>query len=145
MKILVCGGRDFEDRDFVFRVLDDLHKQLGFYTLIHGACPTGADKFADDWAKERGVAAWAFPANWRKHGRAAGPIRNRDMAERTSPDFVVAFPGGAGTRNMIDISAELGINLIEPFAADTPSEDRMISDIQAAIREKGSAFPFREK
>ena len=135
MKVIVCGGRDFEDRDFVFKALDQIHGQIDFSTVIHGACPTGADRLADDWAKSRGdITTWRFPANWRKHGKAAGPIRNREMIEKGNPSLVIAFPGGKGTTNMLSLAAEYGLDTIEAFPGDTTAEDREVAEIQAAVR-----------
>jgi hypothetical protein len=110
-KILVCGGRDFPDRDLVFRTLDAVARKHGTETLaiIHGACLTGADKFAEEWAKEREVAYIGFPARWKTEGRAAGPLRNKRMRDATSPDHCIAFRGDRGTRGMIALMREIGI------------------------------------
>lgn len=111
MRILVCGGRDFADRDLVFQTLDAVVRKYGTAKLgiIHGACPTGADKYAEEWAKSREVAYIGVPARWKVEGKAAGPIRNKRMRDTTSPDQCIAFKGGAGTRGMIDLMREVGI------------------------------------
>ncbi len=96
MRVLVCGGRDYRDVDHVYEVLDGIEID----TLIHGAAP-GADSIAEMWADERGVKVERFPADWERYGRAAGPIRNFQMLFHGKPDFVVAFPGGRGTANMV--------------------------------------------
>lgn len=110
-KILVCGGRDFADQNLVFRALDAVAKKHGTKRLaiIHGACPTGADKFAEEWAKDREVAYIGVPAMWKSEGRSAGPIRNKRMRDTTSPDHCIAFPGGEGTRNMVALMREIDI------------------------------------
>lgn len=123
MRVLVCGGRDYPDRHAVWRELDrlceadDAHP-LGkvALTIIHGACRTGADRWADEWA----VINWSkfeeFPADWDRYGRAAGPIRNQRMLDQGKPDLVLAFPGGAGTRDMIARALRAGVRveLYEP-------------------------------
>ena len=58
---------------------------------------SGADTFAVEWAARFGFPLRAFPAEWDKHGRSAGPIRNQRMLDEGKPDLVVAFPGGKGT------------------------------------------------
>lgn len=101
MILLVCGGRDFKDRNLVWKLLD----LMLFDVLVHGACPTGADFFADLWAKNRRtVKVKAYPAEWDKHGRSAGMYRNAFMLEDAKPNFVIAFPGGAGTLNMVGLA-----------------------------------------
>jgi predicted Rossmann-fold nucleotide-binding protein len=111
MTILVCGGRDYTDYAEVCKVLDQLH-QKGITSIVHGAAP-GADSLAGRWAWDRKVICSPYPADWKRHGRAAGPIRNRQMLEESKPDFVVAFPGGLGTANMVSISKAAGITVLE--------------------------------
>ena len=100
MRVLVCGGRGYSDADKMRRVLDDMHAVTPFDVLIYGMA-RGADDLAKMWATARGVKRLGFPADWEKHGRSAGPIRNREMIEKGRPDLVIAFPGGRGTQNMI--------------------------------------------
>ena len=54
----------------------------------------------------------AFPAEWKKHGKAAGPIRNRKMLQDGKPDLVLAFPGGRGTANMVELATDAGIRVM---------------------------------
>lgn len=100
MIALVCGGRDYKDRNLVWRILDMMIIDL----LVHGGCRSGADFFADLWARNRRQKVKEYPAEWDKHGNAAGPIRNGFMFEDAKPNIVIAFPGGRGTQNMIDIA-----------------------------------------
>ncbi len=113
MRVLVCGGRDFTDRAAVFAALDRLARERGVALLIHGAA-RGADTLAGDWAASRGVFTHAFPADWQRDGRAAGPIRNQRMLVEGKPDGVVAFPGGIGTADMIRRATAAGIKVWEP-------------------------------
>lgn len=128
MKILVCGGRDFGAskqkgiekpiyevamKMWLIGALDMLWKLHGPFELVHGACSTGADKLADEWAKIRGVTTHRHPAMWETHGKAAGPIRNGEMLRQHNIDFVVAFPGGDGTKNMIEQAEAAGVTVIK--------------------------------
>lgn len=99
-KVLVCGGRDYDNRDQLFRVLDAAHMANPIILLIHGDAK-GADALAKEWAHNSGVFCQAYPANWKELGKAAGPIRNRLMLEDGKPHIVIAFPGGSGTADMI--------------------------------------------
>lgn len=99
-RVLVCGGRDYEDRGSLFKVLDAAHYYNPFECLIHGAA-RGADTLAGDWALARDVLCNAYPADWEKDGRSAGPVRNQRMLDQGKPDMVIAFPGGRGTADMI--------------------------------------------
>lgn len=99
MKVLVCGGRDWTDYETLSSTLDELHEKLKFTLLIHGGA-LGADYLADIWAKNRMIPTKAYPADWKKFGTRAGPIRNKQMLVEGRPDVCVAFPGGRGTADM---------------------------------------------
>ena len=71
MRILITGGRDFDDREMLYRALDRLHEEHGFTLVIHGAA-RGADRLGGEWAQERGIEVLACPADWRRYGRGAG-------------------------------------------------------------------------
>lgn len=108
MRVLVCGGRDFENKMFIFDYLDDFHSTRPIEVLIEGAAK-GADELAGTWADMRGVQHLSFPANWNKYRAAAGPIRNKQMLDEGKPDIVVAFPGGKGTANMVEQASSYGV------------------------------------
>jgi len=100
-RVLVCGGRDYTNEKMAFAILDAAHAANPIIEVIHGAC-AGADMLAEMWANQRSIPTRPFPADWDTHGKAAGPIRNRKMLDVGKPDIVIAFPGGRGTRNMIE-------------------------------------------
>jgi len=108
IKALVCGGRDFADRQWLIKVLDTMRPDV----IIQGGAD-GADLIAKEWAMSRGKSYWTFPADWDSHGNAAGPIRNRQMVEWGKPNVVLAFPGGKGTANMVKLAKAAGIDVLE--------------------------------
>ena len=73
---------------------------------------TGADALGERYAQERGLFLDAHPADWNKHGRAAGPIRNAEMAE--AADTLIAFWDGAsrGTKNIIVTAKSKGLKVV---------------------------------
>lgn len=105
MIAVVCGGRDYKDRNLVWRVLDMMIIDL----LVHGGCKTGADFFADLWARNRRQKVKEYPAEWEKYGNRAGPIRNGFMLEDAKPNIVIAFPGGPGTANVVALAQQAKI------------------------------------
>ena len=121
MRVLICGGRDM-DRSACFNwlernLLDYLCEATGCYTIsvshiIQGGA-RGADEGAKDWAKSENIPCLEFKADWKSHGKAAGPIRNRKMIQEGRPDFVVALPGGKGTANMVNQAYSEGLPVIE--------------------------------
>lgn len=98
---LLCGGRDFHDQAMFETAMGDL---VGMYgcpkKLVHGGAP-GLDTMADIWAKRIAIEVVTCHADWDKHGKAAGPIRNEDMLIDHAPKRVIAFPGGKGTADMV--------------------------------------------
>jgi hypothetical protein len=112
MRVLVCGGRDFGDREFLREVLDELAREHVVDVVIHGDA-VGADRMAGEWARLAGIRELAFPADWQEYRRAAGPIRNRQMLVEAAPDVVVAFPGRRGTANMIRQARAAGVPVHE--------------------------------
>lgn len=114
-RVLVCGGRDYQNRAAVFHTLDYYHKNHPFSVVIHGAA-RGADRSAGEWAEARGVPVQPYPADWDAHGLGAGPIRNRQMLDEGMPDVVIAFKGGAGTRNMIFQARQRNLPVLEIVA-----------------------------
>lgn len=115
MRVLVCGGRDFDERKVVGRILAGLNSETPISLIISGGAP-GADRIAESWANHNRIALAVFPANWRFDGRAAGPIRNQRMIDHGKPDLVVAFPGGRGTQDMIAKAKAASIKTIEVTA-----------------------------
>lgn len=104
MRILVCGGRAYHDRDWVFNVLDTVHSMYKVTCVIQGGA-RGADSLGQRWAEANRIPCQQFDADWDTHGRAAGFIRNEEMLTKGRPNMVVAFPGGPGTRNMIKLAS----------------------------------------
>jgi hypothetical protein len=100
MRVLVCGGRNFSDYSFLSSVLTNIHTTTKITRIIQGEAP-GADTLARQWANEHNILIIGFPADWNTYGRAAGPIRNKQMLDEGKPDVVIAFPGNKGTRNMV--------------------------------------------
>lgn len=112
MRVLVCGGRDFSNTALAYRTLDSLRKETGFDCLIEGD-GRGADRIAGYWARKNRIDNRKFPADWTKHGRAAGPIRNQRMLDEGKPDLVIAFPGGSGTADMVRRAKAAGVPVRE--------------------------------
>jgi hypothetical protein len=112
IRVLICGGRDFDDTKLMHRTLLERDKATPFSLVIHGGAQ-GADKMAHQWAKKNLVPVREFKADWEKWGRSAGPIRNRAMIYEGHPDLVIAFPGGRGTADMIRQARQSGIEVVE--------------------------------
>lgn len=109
-KLIVAGGRDFNRYQSVAEeicLLAENELALCAVSIVSGMA-RGADRMAWEFARNAGVQCYEFPANWDKHGKAAGHIRNREMAEFA--DGLLAFWDGQsrGTKNMIETMQRMG-------------------------------------
>ncbi len=111
MRILVCGDREWTDETAIHR---ELMKYGHDTVVIQGEC-RGADLLAASVAEKLGMLVVRYPADWRKYGRAAGHIRNKQMLLEGKPDLVMAFHPlllcSKGTKNMVHQAKELGIEV----------------------------------
>lgn len=114
MIVLVCGGRDYVDRHRVFLALDHLHEHHPISRIVHGAA-RGADSLADQWALARNVPITRCRADWEGLGKRAGIVRNQSMLTEHRPGYVVAFPGGIGTADMMWRARSIGLVVWEPY------------------------------
>lgn len=109
-RVLVCGGRNWTNRAAIKRELTNLLPDLE--VVIHGAAP-GADLLAEDVAKELQIDYMGFPAKWKQHHKAAGPIRNRHQLKIGKPDLVLGFHSNIaeskGTKDMLNCAKKQGI------------------------------------
>lgn len=110
---LVCGGRNFDDWPLVEEVLDRIAGTIGPPSLVVGGGATGADALGMRWAYQRRIMRRVFVANWRGDGKLAGMLRNQKMLDEGRPDLVVAFPGGAGTADMLRRARNEGVRFLE--------------------------------
>lgn len=127
MRVLICGGRTYgkippsffptyetklDERTRALKTLDTMFSAYDkdSITIIHGGAE-GGDSIADEWAKRelKQHQLLVFKADWQKHKKAAGSIRNKQMLDEGKPDEVWAFPGGNGTTHMMKISKKSNI------------------------------------
>lgn len=116
LRVLCCGGRDYASVDHVFAALDALRASNEIALIIHGQA-RGADYLSGAWAKKRGVPWVEMPANWDAFRKRAGHLRNQAMLDLLAPNYVVAFPGGSGTADMVKIATAAGLTVWQPYGA----------------------------
>ena len=107
-RVLVCGGRDYQNKTRLFAELDALRETIEIAQIIEGEAP-GADTLARKYGEARGIPVRKFPADWQRYGRSAGHKRNAQMLKQGRPHLVVAFPGGPGTAGMIRLARNAGV------------------------------------
>lgn len=111
MRVLFCGSRNWTDQVAILNALNELPADT---VIIHGGA-RGADEMAGKMAEDiLGLEVEVYEADWERYGRAAGPIRNKQMLDEGKPGLVIAFlkPGSKGTKHMIKIAREAKIPTI---------------------------------
>ena len=111
MKIIIAGGRDFEDYNLLKEKCDKILSTINEEIIIVSGCAKGADLLGERYGNELGHQIIYFPANWRLYGSGAGYVRNREMAEYA--DCLIAFWDGEsrGTKNMIEEADKKGLKV----------------------------------
>lgn len=113
-RILVTGSRDWSDREAVEMSLLTYHMLYGDnIVVVHGDCPTGADRIAKEFCEEMDIKQDKHPADWGAHGKAAGPLRNQKMVD-LGADACLAFPleGSRGTVDCMERAEAAGITVL---------------------------------
>lgn len=125
-RIIVCGGRDFTDKKKFSKYLDIILSRYENIEIVSGGAK-GADSFSEEYAHEHGISITIFKANWSKYGKAAGPIRNKEMlkyALKEKPVIIAFWDGKSrGTKNMLKQAKLAGaVCHIVHYRDDDPGE-----------------------
>jgi hypothetical protein len=110
MKTIIAGGRDYFFSEEEFDKLDNFITKNPISEVVSGGAD-GVDSDGILWAISQNIPYRKFVADWQKHGWAAGPIRNRQMAEYA--DALIVFPGGRGTDNMVLEATKRGLKIFD--------------------------------
>lgn len=111
-RILVCGDRLWSDFDTVLKKLSEIQQSKGIEVVIEGEAE-GADKIGAAAAVRLGIPVLKFPANWKKYGHNAGPMRNLEMLSEGKPTLVLAFhdfiQNSKGTKHMVNAARNTSV------------------------------------
>ena len=107
MKTIIAGCRDIDDWGIVQKAIEDSGFGPGTTEVVSGGAQ-GVDASGEGIAELHGIPVKRFPADWKKHGKSAGPIRNREMAKYADRLIAVWDGKSRGTKNMIDEMQALG-------------------------------------
>lgn len=147
MRALVTGSRGWIDVEAITRLLDELFGEYGAeLVVLHGGCPSGADKIADDWCRRPRVSGVpipveVFPADW-SAGKVGGQARNAAMVA-TRPDLCLAFilDGSPGATGCARLAEEAGIPTIRHTATSPATRADFCRDVLSVIEEAYHANP----
>ena len=136
MRILVCGSREWTDGGWILQVL----AQHGKDTVVIEGAARGADRLAGLAADQLGFAKEVYPADWTKHGKRAGYLRNTQMLVEGKPDLVYAFHSNIatskGTAMMVRIAAEAGVKVVVNPTVDDPTPQPLDVNLRRELNQQ---------
>ena len=110
MKLIIAGGRDFTDYGRLCHVLEKLLSVNKPEAIVCGMAK-GADALGHMWARENNIPVIEMPADWNTHGKSAGYIRNKEMAQVATHCICFWDNKSKGTKHMIDLAEEHNLKL----------------------------------
>lgn len=110
-RVIIAGTRTFDNYELLRDKCDAIlsEKRQDSNIVVVSGTARGADRLGERYAREKGYEIRQFPADWKKHGKSAGYIRNSLMADNA--DALIAFWDGQsrGTKNMIETAKKKGL------------------------------------
>jgi hypothetical protein len=104
MRTIIAGSRTVIEYEKVCAVIKAANFNI---TEVVSGCARGVDTLGEQWAAASGIPVKRFPAEWNKHGKLAGPVRNQQMADYADALIAVWDGRSKGTKDMIDRASKL--------------------------------------
>ena len=128
MKVIVAGGRDFNDYKLLKETLDNFQQEYGNITEVVSGTAKGVDKLGEQYANENNIHIKRFVPDWEGLGKKAGHVRNRQMGSYTKEHngMLVAFwdKQSKGTKGMIDYATKIGLKSVVVYYNVEVSDDK---------------------
>lgn len=107
MKVIIAGTRykdadkkiPFDDYSLIAQAV---WRSRFTITEVVSGCAIGVDRLGEQWARLNDIPIKEMPADWNHNGNAAGPMRNKAMAEYADAAIVVWDGKSPGSRNMVE-------------------------------------------
>jgi|TARA_R110000851_G_scaffold47424_1_gene115107 hypothetical protein len=109
-RVIIAGGRDFDDFRKLSSVCMHMLQNKMNIEIVSGTA-NGADKLGEQFAKFAGHSVKQFPASWDELGKAAGFIRNKEMAEYADAAIIFWDKSSKGTKHMIDLANKMNLKV----------------------------------
>jgi len=109
MRVIIAGSRTVTEEQV--RAALEGCSWIGFVSAVVSGTAKGADEFGETWAHEYGIQVIRYPAEWKKYGKRAGPLRNKVMADNAEGLVAVWDGTSRGTHSMISLASERGLRI----------------------------------
>lgn len=109
MKTIIAGSRGITDCELLEKTIT-----LSGFTItevVSGTCPDSPDELGERWAEAHSIPVKQFPANWKRFGRRAGPLRNAEMAEYAAACIVLWDGDSRGSAGMAQLAVDAGLQV----------------------------------
>ena len=105
LKLIIAGTRQFDNYKITKTTVERVIKSWNNVEIVEVVCGEcrGPDLLGKRWALNKGIKIKSFPADWEKYGRAAGPIRNKQMVEYANAAIVFWDGRSRGTKSLMDL------------------------------------------
>lgn len=111
LSVIVAGSREILDvlsENGQRRIVAEAIRESGFPVAeVVSGTARGVDRLGEEWAVEHDVPVARFPADWDRHGRSAGYIRNEEMAEYADALVAIHVNESPGTGHMVDTGRDV--------------------------------------
>ena len=128
MKVIVAGGRDFNDYKLLKETLDNFQQEYGNITEVVSGTAKGSDKLGEQYANENNIPIKRFVPDWEGLGKKAGHVRNRKMGDyaKEHNGMLAAFwdKQSRGTKGMIDYAKNIGLKSVVVYYNVEVSDDK---------------------
>lgn len=108
MRTIIAGSRTLSDIQQLYLALNNCSWSSQISTVISGGA-RGADFLGQLFAKQFNLPLEIYAADWTKHGRSAGYLRNVQMAEKAQALIALWDQKSSGTRHMVEVALNLGL------------------------------------
>lgn len=113
MRLIIAGSRDLTDPLYIDMMSAAIAQHGWNPSRVLSGRAKGIDTLGEIWARENDVEVEPYPADWNLHGKAAGPIRNRQMAENADALLLIRKRDSRGSLSMLNEANRLGILVID--------------------------------
>jgi hypothetical protein len=110
VKTIIAGSRNFTDPTLVEMAVELARNHIQVTEVVSGQCE-GIDRLGEIWATTHDIPCSYFPADWDKHGKAAGPIRNSEMVNYADALIAVWDGRSRGTMDVIKKARTKGLKV----------------------------------